>query len=188
MPQLTTSSVTVSHIGAPSPTYSSHVGDGSITSTSPIDNLHSTTSNHAGGTTLISTIHINVKSPTSVYHVGYYSLTSTSHVDSMSPVVANDTNGIDNPKHLICKTKFLCRTCEGSHVTLLCPSLVGIPEAWGSPKGHSNFEASVGSPHLVPSLIDTTVIPLQYSPDHTHIFKVDLSPIHVILHPLQPRI
>jgi hypothetical protein len=65
--------------------------------------------------------------------------------------------------------------------------MAGIPEAWGSPKGPSDSEASVVSPHLVPP-IDMTVMPLQSSLDHTPIFEGDVSPIPVILHPLQPRI
>jgi hypothetical protein len=46
----------------------------------------------------------------------------------------------------------------------------------------------VVSPHLVPPLIDMTVMSLQSSLDHTPIFEGDVSPIPVIMHPLQPRI
>jgi hypothetical protein len=58
---------------------------------------------------------------------------------------------------------------------------------WGSPKGPSYFEVSVVSPHLIP-LIDTTVISLQSSLDQSLVLEGDVSPILVILHPLQPRI
>jgi hypothetical protein len=67
----------------------------------------------------------------------------------------------------------------------LCPSTVEIPEAWGFPKGPSDSEASVVSPHLVPPLIEMEVTPLQYSPDLTPVFEGDVSPIPVVMHPLQ---
>jgi hypothetical protein len=147
IPQLTIIPVTVSHIGAPSPTFASHVGDESTTSTSLVDNLHLTTASHVGGTTLIDTSHINFTYPT---FVGYDSLTSTSHVDSMPPTLVNNTGGIEKPRCLRHKPKFLCRNCEGDHLTRLCLATVGIPEARGSPKGPSDSQASIFSPHLVP--------------------------------------
>jgi hypothetical protein len=187
MPQLTISPVTVSHTGAPSPTSASHVGDGSTNSTGYVDNLYLTIVSHAGGTTLVATSHINATSLTSKYHAGDDSPTFTFHVDSMPPVVLNNTGGIEKPRHLRRKPKFLCKTYEGSHITHLFQATTGIPEAWGLPKGLSNSKESMVSPHIVP-LIDITATPLQSSLDHNPIFKGDLSPIPIILHPLQPRI
>jgi hypothetical protein len=187
MPQSTTSPVTVSHTRAPSPTSSSHVGDGSTTSTSYVDNPYPTVASHARGTTLVSTSYINATSPTSEHHVGDDSPTFSCHIDSMPSTILNDTGGIEKPRHLRRKPKFLCRTCEGSHLTHLCPATAGIPEAWGSPKGPSDSKASMVSPHLVPS-IDMKVTSLQSSLDHTPILEGDVSLIPVTLHPLQPRI
>jgi hypothetical protein len=44
---------------------------------------------------------------------------------------------IEKPRRVRRKPKFLCRTCEGDHLTHLCPATVGIPEAWFSPGGPS---------------------------------------------------
>jgi hypothetical protein len=160
MPQPTTTSpVTASHTGAPSPTSASHVGDGSTTSASHVEDPQPATASHVGGITLVTTSHIDVTSPTSVHHVGDDSLTSASHIESMSPAIVNDVGGIEKPRHLRRKPKFLCRTCEGNHLTRLCPATAGIPEAWGSPKGPLGSEASVVSPHPVSPLIDMTVMP-----------------------------
>jgi hypothetical protein len=106
----------------------------------------------------------------------------------MSPAIGNDTGGIEKPRHLRRKPKFLCRTCEGDHLTRLCPATVGIPEAWFSPEGPLGSEVSVVSPHPISPLMDTEVMPLQSSLDHTPIVEGDVSPIPVILHPLQPRV
>jgi hypothetical protein len=175
MTQLTTSLVIASHTGAPSPTSYSYVGDGSITSASHVDNLHPAAASYDGETTLITTSHINVTSPTSLHHVGYDSLTYVSHVESMSPTIVNDVGGIEKPRRLRRKTKFLCRTCKGDHLTLFCPGIVGIPKAWGSPKGPSDFEVFVVFPHPISPLIDTAVMPLQSSSDHTLIVEGDVS-------------
>jgi hypothetical protein len=187
MPQSTAGLVTISHTRAPSPTSSSHVGDGSTTSTSYVDNPYMIATSHAGGTTLVATSYINATSSTYEYHVGDDSPTFVGYVDSMPPIILNDTRGIEKPKHLRHNPKFLCRTYEGSHLTHLCPATTGIPEAWGSPKGPSESEASVVSPYLVPP-IDMTIMSLQYSLDHTHVLEGDVSIIPVTLHPLQCRI
>jgi hypothetical protein len=68
---------------------------------------------------------------------------------------------IEKPRHLRRKPRLLCRNCEGSHLTHLCPFIAGIPEAWGSPKGPSGSEASMVSKHYVPSLVDTIVMLMQ---------------------------
>jgi hypothetical protein len=106
----------------------------------------------------------------------------------MLPAIENNVGGIENPRHLRHKPKFLCRTCEGYHLTHLCPTTVGIPKAWFSPKGPLGFEVSMVSPHPVSPLIDTEVMLLQSSHDHTPIFDGDVSPIPIIMHLLQPRI
>jgi hypothetical protein len=188
MPQYTVSPVTVSHTGSPSPTSASHVEDGSTTPKSHVDNLHPASANHVGGTIIFSMDHINATSLTHVHHVGDGALTSTSHVESTSLVVVNDIGGIEKPRRIRRKPKFLCRTCEGDHITHLCPATAKIPEAWGSPNGPTNSEACVVSPHLVPPLIDTVVTSLQSSPDLIPIVEGDVSPIPIDVHPLQPRI
>jgi hypothetical protein len=186
MPQPTASLVTISYTRAPSPTSASHVGDGSKTSTSHIDIPHPTSSIHVGGITLDTTSHINITSPTSVHHVGDDSLTSASHIESMSPVVANDIGGIVKHRCLRHKPNFLCKTCEESHLTRLCPVTIGIPEAWGTPKGTSDSEAFVVSPHSVSPFINMVVILLQSSPDLTPVVRV-MCPLSLLLaHPLQP--
>jgi hypothetical protein len=63
---------------------------------------------------------------------------------------------IEKPRCLRRKPRFLCRICEGSHLTRLCPVTVGIPETWGSPKVPSGSEAYMVSQHSVPSLVDAT--------------------------------
>jgi hypothetical protein len=77
---------------------------------------------------------------------------------------------IEKPRCVRCNPKFLCKTCEGNHLTHLCLATARILEAWGSPKGPSGYEASVVSPHPVSSLIDMEVMPMQSSPDDTPIF------------------
>jgi hypothetical protein len=123
-----------------------------------------------------------------VHQVGDESLDFACHIESMSPSVVNDTGGIEKPRCLRRKPKFLRMTCEGDHLTQLCPTTVGLPEAWGSPKGPSSSEAPVVSPHPVSSLIDMAVISLQSSHDLAPIFDGDVSPIHVTMNPLQPKI
>jgi hypothetical protein len=98
-----------------------------MTFASHVNNPHPTISSYDRGTTLVAMSHINTTSPTSIHHEGDDSLTSSSHIESMSLAIGNDAGGIE-------KSKFLCRTCEGDHLTGLFPTTVGIPEAWGSPK------------------------------------------------------
>jgi hypothetical protein len=68
---------------------------------------------------------------------------------------------IEKPRRLRHKPIFLCRTCEGSHLTCLCPVIAGIPKAWFSLEGPSSSESSMVSPHSVPSLVDTIVMAMQ---------------------------
>ena len=146
MPQFTAATclVIASQTTHTSPTSASHVGDWSTTSASHVEYLQPTTASHAGGTCLVTTSHTAHPSPTSTSHVGDPSptsashvvdllLASTSHVGSMSPATTSHAGGIhmiENPRHLKRKPRFLCRTCEGSHLTHLCPFTAGIPEVW----------------------------------------------------------
>jgi hypothetical protein len=93
---------------------------------------------------------------------------------------------IEKPRHIRRKPRFLCKICEGIHLTHLCPVTTRIPEAWGSPKGPSGSEASMVSQHFVPSLVDTTVMSMQSSADTPFPLGVDVSFDLVVSHPIQP--
>jgi hypothetical protein len=120
MPQSISSRVTFNHIGAPSPTSASHVRDGSTFSTNYVDNFLPTSANYVGGTIIFTQNHNHITSPASIHHTRDESLSPPSH--------------IEKPKLLRRKSKFLSRTCEGSHLTRLCLATAKIPEAYGSPK------------------------------------------------------
>jgi hypothetical protein len=193
IPQLTTtiSPVTSIHTRDPSQTTTSHVGDWSTTSVIHVEDPQPIIASHAGGITLVTTSHTDVTSPTSIHHVGDESLASASHAESMSLAIVNDAGGmhtIEKPRRLRRKPKFLCRTCEGNHLTRLCPATTRILEACFSPKVPLGSEAFVVSPHPISTLIDIEVMPMKSSPDHTPIVKGDVSPISVIVHPLQPMV
>jgi hypothetical protein len=127
MSQCITSLVIVSHTGAPSPTSSSHVKDGSTFSTNYANSSHPTSTNYVGSAILFTPNHSHVTSPNSIHHIGKDSLTPANHVESVLPAVVDDAGSIEKPRHLRRKPKFLCRTCEGSHLTRLCPATTGIP-------------------------------------------------------------
>jgi hypothetical protein len=93
---------------------------------------------------------------------------------------------IEKPRRLRRKPIFLCRTCEGSHLTHLCPINVGIPEAWGSPKHPSGSKASMVSQHFVPYLVDTTIMLMQSLADTSFPLGVDTSFDLVVSHFVQP--
>ena len=115
-------------------------------------------------------------------------LASASHARSMSPTTASYDGGIhtiEKPRHFRHKARFLCRTCEGNHLTRLCLVTAGIPEAWGSPKGPSGSEAYMVLQHSVPSLVDTTIMPIQSSADTSFPLGVDASFDLVVSHPVQ---
>jgi hypothetical protein len=117
--------------------------------------------------------HIDITSPTYVHHLGYEPLPSSSHAKRMSLSIVNEVrviHMIDNPRHVRRKPRFLCRTCEGYHLTHLCPATSGITEAWFSPGGPSGSEEFVVSPHFVSPFIDTKFIMMQSSPEHIPIF------------------
>jgi hypothetical protein len=182
MPQLTTATslVTTSHTGIPSPTSSSHVGDWLTTSACHVEDSQPTTTSHAGGIALVAMSHPDITSPA-----------SDSHVESMSPAIVNDVGGIhtiEKPGCVRCNPKFLYRICEGDHLTHLCPSTVGIPEAWSSPRGPSSSESSLVSLHFISPLIDMATMPMQSSPDPTPIFESGASHGLVVTHPIQPMV
>jgi hypothetical protein len=176
MLQFTTAAipVTTCHIGITSPTSASHVGDWSTTSMSHVEYLQPTTASHVGGTSPVTACHTGIISPTFASHVGDWSKTYASHVEdlepasashtgSMSPDTASHAGGIhmiENRRCLRGKPRFLCRTCEGSHLTRLCPVTTGIPEAWSSLKGPLGSEPSMVSKHSVPYLVYKIVTPL----------------------------
>jgi hypothetical protein len=197
-----TSLVIVCHTGVISPTSASHVGDWSKTSASHVEDLQPATASHAGGTCLVTTnhtahpspncvSHVGDSPPTSASHVGDFLLASASHDGSMSPATASHVGGIhmiENPRRLRRKPRFLCRTCEGSHLTRLCHVNARIQEAWGSPKGPSGSEASMVSQHSVPSLVDTTIMPMQSSAHTSFPLGVDASFDLVVSHLVQPMV
>jgi hypothetical protein len=174
MSQSITSPTTISHTSAPSPTFASHVRDGSTFSTNYVDNSLPTSANYIGGTILFTLNHSHVSSPASIHHTGDESLSSS--------------NLIEKPKRLRRKPKFLCRTCEGSHLTRLCPVTVGIPEAWHSPKIPSDSKTTMISIHTSPPLMVSVVLPLRFSSDLTPFAEGEASLAPVTMHPLRPII
>jgi hypothetical protein len=167
---------------------------------SHVEDLQPTVASHDGGTCLVtashtahpsptSACHVGDSSPTSTSHVGYFLLAPASHARSMSPATASHAGGIhmiEKPRHLRRKPRFLCRTCEGSCLTRLCPVTIGIPEAWGSPKGPSGSKESMVSQHLIPSLVDTTIMLMQSLSNTSFLLGVDASFDLVVSHTIQP--
>jgi hypothetical protein len=166
---------------------------------SHVEDLQPTTTSHAGGTSLVtashtahttptSTSHVGDPSPTSVGHVGYLLLAFASHARSMSPTTASYDGGIhtiEKPRHFRHKARFLCRTCEGNHLTRLCPATIRILEDWFLLEGPSSSESSMVFPHSIPYLVDTTFMPMQYSVDTPFPLGVDASFDLVVSHPIQ---
>jgi hypothetical protein len=171
MPQSITIPVTQSHTGAPSPTSTSNVGDGSTFSTNYDDNLHPTSANHVGGTILFTPNHSHVTFLAPIHHTGDDSLSLASHIKEL--------------RCLIRKLKFLCRTCEGSHLTHLCLVTTEIPEAWGSPKISVDPETPMLPPHTTSPLM-VLVAPLpRFSHELTPFFEGEVSLCPAIMNPLQ---
>jgi hypothetical protein len=193
MTQLTTtaSPVMASHTEIPSPTSTIHVGDWSTTSTSHFEEQQSVVASHAWGITLVSMSHTNITCPTYIHHVGDEPPASASHAESMSPTMVDDVGGIHttkNPRHVIYKPGFLCRICEGCHLTHLCPTTVRIPKVWSSPRGPSGSELSLVSQHSISPLIDMTIMPMQSSPNPNPIFEGDASPGLIGTHSIKPTV
>jgi hypothetical protein len=113
-------------------------------------------------------------SPASIHH---------SRDKSISPA-----NYIENPRRLRHKPKFLCNTCEGNHLTRLCPATAEIPEAWGSPKSPLDFETSLVSPHTTSTFVTSVVPPPQSPPDLASFFESEASLSPITMDPLQPII
>jgi hypothetical protein len=129
---------------------------------------------HTTHTSPTSASHVGDSSPTSASHVGDCLLASASHAGSMSPATASHAGGIhtiEKPKRFRRRARFLCRTCEGIHLTRLCHATVGILEAWFSLEGPSGSKSSMVSPHSIISLVDTTVMPMQSSADTPFSFR-----------------
>jgi hypothetical protein len=195
-----TSPVIVCHTCIISPTSTSHVGYWSTNSAIHVEDLQPVVASHVGGTCLVTSshtahpsptyaIHGGDPSPTSSSHVGDFLLVPASHAGSMSPATTSHVGGIhmiDKPRCLRRRPRFLCRICEGSHLTRLCLVTTGIPEAWGSPKGPLGYEASMVSQHSVPSLVDTTVMPMKSSVDTPFPLGVYASFDLVVSHHLRP--
>jgi hypothetical protein len=146
IPQSITIPTIVSHTSAPSPTPTSHVGDESTPSTNQANNPLPTSTNYVGGTILFTPDHSRVTSPTPIHHTGDNSLSLTSP--------------IEKPKRLRRKPKFICKTCEGSHLTHLCLVTAEILEAWGSPKIPSDSETPMIPHHTTSPLVIPMVSPL----------------------------
>jgi hypothetical protein len=109
----------------------------------------------------------------------------------MSPATASHAGGIhmiEKPRCLRLKPRFLCKTCEGSHLTRLCPVTTRILEAWGSPKGYLGSEASMVSQNSVPSLVDTKITTMKSSADTSFPLGVDASFDLVVTHLVQPMV
>jgi hypothetical protein len=125
-------------------------------------------------TNIVISSHIAHTSPTSSTHVGEFLLASASHVGGI--------HMNEKTRCVRCKPKFLCRLCKGDHLTCLCPATAVVQEAWSFPGGPSGFELSLSSQ---PSLVDTIVMPMQYSADTPIPLRVDASLDLVVSHPIQ---
>jgi hypothetical protein len=71
-----------------------------------------TTTCHVGGTTLFIVSHTAHTSPNSVDNVGDEPISSRFHGESMSLAIVIHVVGIhtiEKPRHIVHKTKFLCR-------------------------------------------------------------------------------
>jgi hypothetical protein len=170
-------------------TSTSHVEDLQPVIASHVEDLQPVIASHVGGTCLVIASHTTYSSPASTSHVGDFILASASHAGSMSPATASHVGGIymiEKPRRLKRKPRFICRICEGSHLTHLCPVTVGIPEAWGSPRGTSASEASMVSQHSVPSLVDTRIMPMKSLANTPFPLGVDASFDLVVSHHVQP--
>jgi hypothetical protein len=112
-----------------SPTYASHVGDRSITSTIHVEDQQPTYASHVEEKSLVTASHTSNISVASVSHVIDPSPTSASHVGDMQPTTANHVGGIgsiDKPKWIGCNPKFPCKLCKGDHHIHLCPDILEI--------------------------------------------------------------
>jgi hypothetical protein len=70
----------------------------------------------------------------------------------------------------------------------MCPTTVVVQETQSLSDIPSSSESSLVSQHSNPSLVDTTVMPMQYLDDTTLIFGGDVSLDLVVSHPVQPAV
>jgi hypothetical protein len=185
------SPVTIGHTGIISPNFASHVGDWLTTSACHVEDQQPIIASHVGGTTLVVVSHTDITYPTFVHHVGDEPPASIGHVESMSPAIVNDIGDIhtvEKPRRVRRKPKFLCRICEGDHLTRLCPTTAWIPEAWSSPRGPSGSETSLVSQHSVSHVVDTMVMSMQSLADTPLTLGVDASLDLVVSHLVQPTV
>jgi hypothetical protein len=120
---------------------------------------------HTAHTSPTSAIHVGDSSPTSANHVGYFLLDYANHAGSMSPTTASHARGIhmiEKPRRVRHNPKFLCRTCEGDHLTHLCPTTAVVQEAWSFPRGPSGSESSL--PNLLQLIQESCQCNLQLTP------------------------
>jgi hypothetical protein len=148
MPPSIANLVTISYIGAPSPTSVNHVGDESTSSTNYVDNLPPTSTNYVRGTVLFSPNHNYVASPASIHHTGDDSLFSASY--------------IEKPKRSDVSLNSFARLAK--EVTLLiCVQLLLSHEENDTPFSHV-----INIPHPPPSEQERFILPpnaLPPSPD-----------------------
>jgi hypothetical protein len=183
-----TSPVIASHTSIKSPTFASHVGDLKPTSASHARINQPTTAIHVRGTTLVTASHTRQTSPTSASHVGDQLLAFASHVGRRSPATASHVGAIDMIEKPICivsNPKFLCRLCKGDHLTCLCPAIAVVQEAGSLSGGPSSSGLSFVSQQSNPSLVDTTVMTMQYLADTTLVLGGYASLDYVVSHPVQ---
>jgi hypothetical protein len=77
----------------------------------------------------------------------------------------------------------LCRLYKGDHLTRLCPATTMVQEAWSFPRGPSGSDSYLASQ---PSLVDTTVMPMQSLANTPLPLGADASLDLVVSHPVQP--
>jgi hypothetical protein len=87
---------------------------------------------------------------------------------------------IDKPRCIGRNPKFLCRLCKGNCLTRLIPATAVVREARSLSDSPSGSESSLVSQHSNPSLIDTTVVPMQSLSNTTLVLRGDAPFNHVI--------
>jgi hypothetical protein len=106
----------------------------------------------------------------------------------MSPATVSHAGGIhtfEKPIRVIHNPKILFRLYKQDHLTHLCPTTVVVQDAWSFPGGPSGSELSLASQ---PSLVDTTIMPMQSSAHTPLPFGDDASLDLVVSHPIQPTV
>jgi hypothetical protein len=135
--------------------------------------------------------HTNITSPTSVHCVGDEPPPSISHTGRMFPTIVSDVGGIhtiENPRRLRHMPKFLCRICEGYHLTCLFPTTVVVPKEWSFPGVPLGYESYLVSQHSISPMIDTTFMPMQSTPNATPVLEGGVSLGLFVMHPNQKMV